>query len=123
MSQELHTVGAAVSGGGVTSPSANRAAHRERPVAEGSEQAVSTGQVSLSQKREALEAAVEEANRALAETSLSVSFSVDGNTNQVVARLTNESTGEVVRQIPSEDQIAIAARLRELVGVLFNGAA
>jgi flagellar protein FlaG len=70
-----------------------------------------------------VEAAVQEANQTLADTSLAFSISVDGHTDQVVVQLTDRSTGEVVRQIPSEDQIAIAARLRELVGVLFNGAA
>jgi len=70
--------------------------------------------------RRAIEAAVEEANRALATTSLSVRFSIEGETNRIIVRLTDQGTGEVVRQFPTEEQLGIQARLRELMGVLFN---
>lgn len=123
MSQELNTVGTAVPGEIVASPSRGHADYRRQPVTEQSEPAPGAASVSSDHDREAVEAAVQEANQTLADTSLAFSISVDGHTDQVVVQLTDRSTGEVVRQIPSEDQIAIAARLRELVGVLFNGAA
>jgi len=123
MSQELNTVGTAVPGEIVVSPSRGHADYRRQPVTEQSEPAPGATSVSSSQDREVVEAAIQEANQTLADTSLAFSISVDGHTDQVVVQLTDRSTGEVVRQIPSEDQIAIAARLRELVGVLFNGQA
>lgn len=122
MSQELHPIGAGLPGSLVTAPSGGHAGGVE-PDAATSEQTTAAPQGSLSHNREAVEAAIEEANQALASTSLSVRFSVEGDTNRIVVRLTDQGTGKVVRQIPSEDQLSIEARLRELVGVLFNGQA
>jgi flagellar protein FlaG len=87
---------------------------------ETSDQALATVSASLSQGRQAIEAAIEQANKSLATTSLAVRFSIEGDTNRIVVRLTDQDTGRVVRQIPSEDQLAVQAKLRELVGVLFN---
>ena len=123
MSQELHPIGAGLPGPLVTVPSGGHADGGVEPDAATSEQATAATQGSLSHNREAVEAAIEEANQALASTSLSVRFSVEGDTNRIVVRLTDQGTGKVVRQIPSEDQLSIEARLRELVGVLFNGQA
>jgi flagellar protein FlaG len=122
MSQELHPVGGGLPGPLAAFPSGGHAGGAE-PDAATSEQETAAVQGSLSQNREAVEAAIEEANQALANTSLSVRFSVEGDTNRIVVRLTDQGTGKVVRQIPSEDQLAIEARLRELVGVFFSSQA
>ena len=123
MSQELHPIGAALPGPLVTVSAGGHADGGGEPDAGMPEQATAAVQGSLSRNREAVEAAVEEANQALANTSLSVRFSVEGDTNRIVVRLTDQGTGKVVRQIPSEDQLAIEARLRELVGVFFSSQA
>ncbi|MEW6542413.1 MAG: flagellar protein FlaG [Nitrospirota bacterium] len=85
-------------------------------------QAADPGQVAelTQQQKAAVEAAVEEANRALESAAPSIRLSLDGETNQVVVRLIDQNTGSVIRQIPSEEDLAIAARLRDLVGVFFN---
>jgi flagellar protein FlaG len=70
--------------------------------------------------REAIEAAIREANQALEESATSIRFSTDPDTNGIVVRVTDEATGKVVRQIPTQEQLVIAARMRDLVGVLFN---
>jgi flagellar protein FlaG len=121
MSQELHPIGAGLPGPLVVVPSGGHAGGVEPDAATPEQAAAAQG--SLSHNREAVEAAVEEANQALANTSLSVRFSVEGDTNRIVVRLTDQGTGKVVRQIPSEDQLAIEARLRELVGVFFSSQA
>lgn len=101
-------------------PSGGPVVHETKSLEGVSEQAVAEVQASLGRTREAVEAAVEEANQALVSTALSVRFSVEGDTGQIVVRLMDQDTGEVVRQIPSEDQLAISARLRELLGVFFD---
>lgn len=70
--------------------------------------------------REAVDAAIREANQALEASSTSIRFSTDPDTNGIVVRVTDEATGKVVRQIPTQEQLAISSRLRELVGVLLN---
>lgn len=116
MSQELDSVRAAVPGG-VPAPAFGGLSDHGQPVAGPSAQAAD---ILDGASRQAIEAAVEEANRALAKTSLSVRFSIEGETNRIIVRLTDQGTGEVVRQFPSEEQLGIQARLRELMGVLFN---
>jgi flagellar protein FlaG len=45
---------------------------------------------------------------------------VDQDTDQIVVSVVDEATGEVVRQIPAEEQLAIEAHLRALTGLLFS---
>jgi flagellar protein FlaG len=54
---------------------------------------------------------IEKLTRALQETQSSLSFSVDEATGRTVVRVTRSSTGELVRQIPSAEALAIAASL------------
>ena len=58
----------------------------------------------LSQQLEAL-------TRALQERHSNLSFSVDSSTGKIVIQVVRSSTGEVVRQVPSEKALAIAASL------------
>ena len=50
-------------------------------------------------------------NRALQERRSNLSFSVDEGTGKTVVRVFRQSTGELIRQIPSEEVLAIAASL------------
>lgn len=52
--------------------------------------------------------------------SVSVRFRVDRATDRIVVSVVDEATGEVVRQIPAEEQLAIGAHLRALQGLLFS---
>ena len=56
-----------------------------------------------------------------------VSFSVDEDSNKQVVKVTDVVTGEVIRQIPSEEVLKLSERLQDLqldeatvVGLLFN---
>lgn len=44
---------------------------------------------------------------------------IDDATNQVITEILNESN-EVIRQVPPEDAIRIAARFRQITGLLFD---
>ena len=56
-----------------------------------------------------------------------LNFSVDEGSQKNVVKVTDSGTGEVIRQIPSEEVLRLSERLRDLqldvgkaVGVLFN---
>ncbi len=57
---------------------------------------------------EQLKKAVDEINRAMQQSGRNLQFSVDSATDRVVVRLTDTETGEVIRQIPSEETLEIA---------------
>jgi flagellar protein FlaG len=57
---------------------------------------------------EQLKKAVDEINRAMQQSGRNLQFSVDSATDRVVVRLTDMETGEVIRQIPSEETLEIA---------------
>ncbi|TAJ07409.1 MAG: flagellar protein FlaG [Nitrospirae bacterium] len=68
----------------------------------------------------AVEDAIREANRALAAASTSFRFAHDDETNQIVVSVLDENTGKVIRQVPSPEQLSIAARLRAVAGLFLN---
>jgi flagellar protein FlaG len=49
-----------------------------------------------------------------------VALSVDQTTNQVVARVVNKDTGELVRQVPTEQVIRNAVLVHEMLGATLN---
>ena len=50
-----------------------------------------------------------------------LSFSVDKETRTVVVSVIDNKTGEVVREIPPSELLAIAKEMEKLKGILFNG--
>ena len=50
-----------------------------------------------------------------------LSFSVDKETEKIVIKIVSSETEEVVRQIPAEEVLRIAARVRKLLGLLVDG--
>lgn len=65
-------------------------------------------------------AVVEEVNEALALRDIALRFTVDEASDQIVVTVTDEHTGDVIRKIPPDEQLRIAAHLRELLGILVN---
>lgn len=63
---------------------------------------------------EQLRDAVAEMNRAMRQSNRSLEFSVDEESERVVVRLKDSETGELIRQIPSEETLAIARYLADL---------
>jgi flagellar protein FlaG len=47
-------------------------------------------------------------------------FSVDDGSGQVVVTVTDATTGKVIREIPPPEILTLAARLDEMIGLLFD---
>jgi len=74
-----------------------------------------------------IESAVSEISDFLQSTNRQLSFSVDEKSDRQIVKVTDSESGEIIRQIPSEDVLALSERIRELqsdvgsaVGVLLN---
>ncbi|WP_404359938.1 flagellar protein FlaG [Methylotuvimicrobium sp. KM1] len=63
----------------------------------------------------------EQGNKVLAEAQRNLQFKVDETTNQVVVSVVDQKSGEVLRQIPSDEVLALAKRLKELDGEQVQG--
>jgi len=51
---------------------------------------------------------------------LDIHFSVHQASGVVMVTVTDESTGEVIREFPPSEVLVLAARLEEMVGLLFD---
>lgn len=68
--------------------------------------------------------AVKIINNAMKAMSRDIEFSLDNDTRQTVVRIRDRETGQVIRQFPSEEALAIAQdvdRLRERLGDSMRG--
>ena len=78
-------------------------------------------------QRQVLDNAVEEVQSFLQVQNRNLAFSVDESSRRPVVTVKDSSSGDVIRQIPSEEGLRVAERIKELqqdigskVGVLFN---
>ncbi len=101
-----------------------------RPASQAGEAAASasaqrTGDVRMGDKEQ--RAAVEEAVSSIEKFTQSIrrdlSFSLDDSTGRVVVKVTDSTSGEVIRQIPSEEALRLAERLDEARSLLFKAEA
>ena len=53
-------------------------------------------------------------------TSNSLQFEVDAASGRTVVRITDANTGDVIRQIPSKEMLAIASSLDQMQGLLLK---
>lgn len=74
-----------------------------------------------------IQTAVEEITEFVQARNRQLAFSIDEESQRSVVKVTDAESGEVIRQIPSEEVLALSERIRELqtdvgaaVGVLFN---
>lgn len=58
--------------------------------------------------------AADNGNQFLQATNLSLQFKVDDSTKEVVVKIVDNETGELVRQIPSEEMLSFIKRMQEL---------
>jgi flagellar protein FlaG len=47
-------------------------------------------------------------------------FSVHDDTGETVVRVVDKDTGELIRQIPPQELLDLAAKLEEMMGILFD---
>ncbi len=67
-----------------------------------------------------LQEAVSLLNKQMQDTGRGLGFSYDESKASPVIKVSNINTGEVVRQIPSEEVIKMAHKIDELKGILYN---
>ena len=67
-----------------------------------------------------LAAAVSLLNEQMVSTKRGLGFSFDNATNGPVIKVSNTNTGEVIRQIPTEDVLHMAHKIDDLKGILYN---
>lgn len=59
-------------------------------------------------------------NEAVSRLNRGIRFEIDDSTHIIITKLIDKSTNEVIRQIPSQEVLEIAQRLRQNNGVLLN---
>ncbi|TCS39194.1 flagellar protein FlaG [Paucimonas lemoignei] len=64
--------------------------------------------------------AVKNLNKAMREQDQSLEFSIDADTNHTVVKVVDQSTKEVLRQIPSQEALEIAKALDRSIGLLIR---
>ena len=74
----------------------------------------------LERSEEKVKEAVEEINSELVKLQSEVGFSVDGKGANLVVTVKRKESGEIVRQIPSEMALKLAANLEKLKGLIID---
>jgi len=69
---------------------------------------------------ERLQKAAEQLNELMQNGQRRLNFSVDQNSDQVIVRVVDKVSQEVIRQIPGPEAIKIAENLDQMMGVIFN---
>lgn len=72
---------------------------------------------------DALDRAVADINESLVNHVVGVRFEIDSETDQVVVKVVDRSSGELIRQMPSEEVLRIAKLMGKFAGVLMTQAA
>ena len=67
-----------------------------------------------------LEANIVELNEALASRNQAIVFSTDPATGKDVVRVSNKSTGELIRQMPSVEALKAMQNMDQMMGLIFN---
>lgn len=116
----IHSVSAALPPQSNPEASAvSRAAHAfVAPPAQAQAQENSTPAQPVS--REQLKAAVNSVREYIQPFNNNLEFSINDDTKQVVVKVVDSATQEVIRQIPSEEMLAIAKALDSIKGLLFK---
>jgi flagellar protein FlaG len=73
-------------------------------------------------KPDELRAVLESVGEAVESLNPNVQFRVDDSTGQLLTQIVDRDTGQVVRQIPTEEAVRALSRLNEFVGLLFDQA-
>jgi flagellar protein FlaG len=69
---------------------------------------------------EQLQAAVDRINQSNAASKRNVLFQVDSISGKDIVKVTSKQSGEIIRQLPSEELIKFAQNLEYVMGMLFD---
>ena len=64
--------------------------------------------------------AVQESMEMIQEKNTQLLFSVHEQTERVMIKVTNQASGEVIREIPSQEFLDLAAKFEQMVGLMFD---
>jgi len=65
--------------------------------------------------KEELNKVVTDLNSSIQNVQRNLAFSVDDNSGQIVINVTDKESGDILRQIPSEDVLKMAGKLQEMI--------
>lgn len=68
----------------------------------------------------AVSEAVEKINRALEGTNRRMEYSVHKKTNEIMVKVIDETTGEVIREVPPEKILDMVANMLEMAGLIVD---
>ena len=77
----------------------------------------------VSADREALDAAVSDMQNFVQSVQRDINFNVDDSSGRVVINVTEATSGDVIRQIPSEEALRLSENLSEIRSLLFKAEA
>ena len=69
-----------------------------------------------------LKQSVDDINKALASSSISVQFQVDPDYKDLIVKIVDQDSGKLIRQMPTEDVVRISKAMDNLKGLLFSKA-
>lgn len=67
-----------------------------------------------------LDAALARLTEALRTASVSVQFEIDSSSHRVITKVMDKTSGEVIRQIPTEELVRISDAMTQLQGLFVN---
>ena len=70
--------------------------------------------------KEDVSAAVDKLNEAMVNSSQSLKFEIDDDTKQIVVKIIDQGTQEVVRQMPTEEALQMAKSIDKMQGLLIR---
>ena len=65
---------------------------------------------------------VDDINKVLASSSISVQFQVDPDYKDLIVKIVDQDSGKLIRQMPTEDVVRISKAMDNLKGLLFSKA-
>jgi len=69
---------------------------------------------------ESIKALIEDANVTLQQRHTALSFRIDDGTDSLVVQVIETESGDVIKQIPTDEILAMRQRLQETIGVLLD---
>lgn len=117
ISQNLSVLTSHSSGVSAGTPAADHGASAAVPTSNASEGAPSA---SPAVRGEQLQDAVKTVNRFIEPAAGNLEFQIDAQSGRTVMKLVDKETGSVLRQMPSEEMLAIARALDRLSGLVIK---
>ncbi len=107
----------------VTEAAAGRVAQVAGAVVPSSTQAVAAKSGTAEVSRSQVEDAVASIQEFVQSVKRDLNFAVDDGSGQVIVKVTDPSSGDLIRQIPSEEALQLAENLTEVRSLLFKAEA